>query len=130
MTALRILVVDDDVDVRETIAEALADEGFEVVVAENGLAALERLRGGVRPDVILLDIMMPVMDGWEFRAAQRAEPAIASIPVVIFTASGVSKETADELGAQGHLRKPLRFEELLRTVNRFAGPERPDDAAG
>ena len=117
--SLKILIVDDDMDVRGTIADVLADEGVDVAVAENGLVALEVLEGGLRPDVILLDMMMPEMDGWEFRAEQRKRPDLASIPVVVFTAHGISSDAADQLGAQGVLKKPFRFADLLQTVNRF-----------
>jgi two-component system response regulator MprA len=118
--ALSVLVVDDDGDVRSTVAEILQDEGFAVGVAENGRVALEALLSGLRPKLILLDMMMPEMDGWAFRAQQRQHPHILDIPVVIFTAHGVSPEAVVELGVAGFLRKPLRLDELLTTVKRFA----------
>ena len=94
MTAARfILLVDDDGDVRETIREALEEEGHRVTSAANGQEALSLLRDGkVRPDLILLDIMMPEMDGWAFRAEQRKHPELASIPVVVFTAYGSPRD--------------------------------------
>jgi CheY-like chemotaxis protein len=113
-----VLVVDDDADVRRTVAYALEDAGYRVLLAVDGRDALEVLLGETRPDLVLLDMMMPRMDGWAFRAEQRSRPAIASIPIVVFTACGVSPEAARELGAQGLLKKPLRLEELLATVER------------
>jgi len=112
----RILVVDDDDDVRGAVAEALEDEGFEVMKAEDGAVALRMLLAGAKPAVILLDMMMPEMDGWAFRAEQQRHPEIAAIPVIVFTAYGVPRETAAQIGAQGFLKKPLRLEELLVTI--------------
>jgi CheY-like chemotaxis protein len=119
VTAGLILVVDDDDDVRSTVAEALEDEGFEVATAANGAEALKLLVDGLFPDAILLDMMMPEMDGWGFRAEQQKRTEIAAIPVVVFTAYGFSREVSEEMGAQGHLRKPLRLADLLQTMNRF-----------
>lgn len=120
----RILVVDDDADIRGTVAEALEEEGFAVAKAENGAAALKMLLAGARPDIILLDMMMPEMDGWAFRAEQQRHPEIAAIPVIVFTAYGVPHETAAQIGAQGFLKKPLRLDELLATINRVVQGER------
>lgn len=116
---LSVLVVDDDVDVRSAVAEALLDEGIEVTTAENGRAALATLRSGMLPDVILLDIMMPEMDGWAFRAEQQRDPELDAIPVVVFTAYGVPRETAEEVAASAYLKKPVRLDELLQTLSRF-----------
>lgn len=120
MTADRsILIVDDDADVRECIGDALEAEGYRVTGASNGREALRLLKdGNVQPDIILLDIMMPEMDGWAFRAEQRKDPGIASIPVVVFTAYGSPKDVAQQLQATGFLRKPVRLEELLSAVDR------------
>src|SRR5687767_5128531 len=95
-----ILIVDDDADVRESIREALDDEGYRVATAANGKAAVRLLRDdNLRPDLILLDIMMPEMDGWAFRAEQRKDPKIASIPVIVFTAYGTPRDIARQLEA-------------------------------
>lgn len=123
MTAALIMIVDDDADIRGAVAEALEDAGFQVTTAANGEEALALLLRGPRPRVILLDMMMPVMDGWAFRAAQQRLPdEIASIPVIVFTAYGTPRETAAQLGARGFLKKPLRLEELLGVIRRSAGP--------
>lgn len=115
-----VLVVDDDVDVRDTVADALEDDGYVVLRATNGQDALLQLEGGARPHLILLDLMMPEMDGWTFRAEQRRVPELAAIPVVVFTAHANPREAADQLGAAGALRKPLRLGELLAAVAQHA----------
>ena len=122
MTAARsILLVDDDADLRESIEDALQEEGYRVTSAANGKEALSLLKDGkVRPDLILLDIMMPEMDGWAFRAEQRKDPELAPIPVVVFTAYGSPKDAAEQLQAAGFLRKPLRLDELLSAIGRVA----------
>src|SRR5262245_59771290 len=81
-----ILVVDDDRGVREAMEALLLAEGLEAVGAEDGQDALDRLRAGLRPCIILLDLMMPKIDGFAFRHAQRADPALADIPVIAFSA--------------------------------------------
>src|SRR6185295_11285273 len=84
-----VFVVDDDDDIRETLYGLLDDEGYEVAAFPTGREAFEALTGGARPRVILLDLMMPVMDGAEFRRAQLADPALAEIPVILITAAGL-----------------------------------------
>src|SRR5262245_23155992 len=92
MTAMAslVLVVDDDEEIRNALTEFLSDEGYGVVSASNGREALASLREGVHPSVILLDLMMPVMDGWDFRAEQLRDPGLRDIPVVVITATGFS----------------------------------------
>jgi CheY-like chemotaxis protein len=112
---ISVLLVDDDRDIRETLGELLADEGFQVEASWNGQTALARLEDGFRPDVIVLDIMMPAMDGLTFRALQRKQPALADIPVVGLTAFP-SPEADFEC-----LRKPVRFAVLVERLRRAAG---------
>ena len=112
-----ILVVDDDQDIRDTLTELLVDEGYAVVSAAHGGEALSTLRREPRPDLILLDLMMPVMDGWQFRAEQSRDPAIADIPVVVVSATGKDDKVA-KLGAAQLLKKPIRLEDLLDAVER------------
>jgi CheY-like chemotaxis protein len=115
----RILLVEDDADLRESLCKAMEDAGYEVDGVRNGREALEYLRREQPPCVVLLDLMMPVMTGWEFRDAQRGDPALSDIPVVILTADGRAQSKADSLGVGKFLRKPLQLEELLGTVRSF-----------
>jgi CheY-like chemotaxis protein len=115
-----VMVVEDDRDVRETIAEILADHSYETLLASNGQEALTSLRTAAeKPCVILLDIMMPVMNGWEFRALQKIEAALSEIPVVVITAHADASRAAAEMEAAGFLRKPVKLESLLASVSRF-----------
>jgi CheY-like chemotaxis protein len=111
----RVLVVEDDPDVAELLALVLAGAGYDPVVAHEGREALEILREQ-RPQLILLDLMMPGMNGWEFRAAQRADPAVASIPVIVMTGGGNAAAQAEAMGASGCVTKPLDLQELLRLL--------------
>jgi CheY-like chemotaxis protein len=109
----RVLVVDDDRDIRELLVELLASEGYEVASAPDGRRALAEARAR-RPDVILLDLMMPVMSGWEFREAQLRDPALADIPVLVVTAF------EESLDGTELLRKPFLVEDVLDAVQRLA----------
>jgi CheY-like chemotaxis protein len=112
-----ILVVDDDDDIRSTLREFLENRGYTVHLAANGREALDRLRQGMRrPGLILLDMMMPVMDGNAFRAEQERDPELSTIPIVVFSAYGNVARTAEALHAAGHLKKPLSPDVLLKTV--------------
>jgi CheY-like chemotaxis protein len=115
----RILLVEDDADLRESLCKAMEEAGYEVDGVRNGQEALEYLRREQPPCVVLLDLMMPVMTGWEFRDAQRGDPALSEIPVVILTADGRAQSKADSLGVKRFLRKPVQLEELLGTVRSF-----------
>ncbi len=117
-----VLVVDDDEDVRTMVGFVLEDAGFEVQTASNGLDALRVLRGGVDPDVILLDMMMPEMDGWAFRAEQLKDPALAPIPTIVCSAFGSPRATAREIGAHGYLEKPMKIDELVAAIDRVVPP--------
>jgi CheY-like chemotaxis protein len=111
----RVLVVEDDDALRETLAEALADEGHDVRVARDGAAALDRLREW-SPHVILLDLMMPRMDGYAFRAAQRALPEASAAKVVIVSAARDAEHAASQLAADAWLAKPFGLDEVLHSV--------------
>ncbi len=111
-----ILVVDDDPDIRESLREVLEDEGHATVTVTNGREALDYLRSGKRPCVILLDLMMPVMDGWQFRREQKQDPSIADIPLIVITATGKRPVLidADEL-----VMKPLDLTRLFEAIERY-----------
>jgi CheY-like chemotaxis protein len=114
-----ILVVEDDPDIRSGVAEVLREEGYEVATAAHGLEALEWLRTGNSASLILLDLMMPVMDGWEFRSEQLRDPQAARIPVVVLSGAGDVGQHAASLGADGYLVKPLSLEALFGTAERY-----------
>ena len=115
-----ILVVDDDDDIRELLAEFLQDEGYRVMTARNGSDALTQLRaGGTRPCLILLDLMMPVMNGFEFLEAFRRDPALALIPVAVVSAHGELGPAERSAIAAPILRKPLALTTLLELIGRL-----------
>jgi CheY-like chemotaxis protein len=117
----RILIIDDSADVRDTLAELLDITGYEVECAANGQEALGQLRAGVRPQLILLNLMMPVVNGWVFRQVQKQDPALASIPVVVMSAVEDLPSYERDLEAVACLRKPVDVEELLATIARICG---------
>ena len=119
--AIDVLVIEDDPDIREAILELLADEGIVAQAAEHGAAALALLREGRVPKVILLDLMMPVMDGFTFRREQEKDSAWARIPVVVMSADGHVDEKKARAGAVAYLRKPVDIHELLRVVRSHLG---------
>ena len=115
----RVLIADDNRGVRETLQAILEDEGYEVATAANGRQALERIAAR-RPDLVLLDLQMPVMSGWEVNAVLHEQQA--NIPVVFMSAGFDAREEAAVHDADGYLDKPFEFEDLLAAVRRFAGP--------
>ena len=120
MTKL-ILIVEDDLDVAQVVAEVLEAAGYCTAIAANGCEALDHLRKNSHPDLILLDMMMPVMNGWQFREEQRKLPAFDSIPVVIVTADGDARGKAAAIRAAGHVAKPVTIDRLLDAVERVCG---------
>ena len=114
-----VLVVEDDVDVRESLMLVLESEGYRTVGAANGREALDVLSGDEPVCLILLDLMMPVMDGWEFRAAQRRDPTIAGIPVIAGSAAVLTADLGARLHAAAYVRKPVPFDELLGLVAQY-----------
>jgi CheY-like chemotaxis protein len=111
-----ILVVEDDADIREALAVTLESCGYQVGTACHGREALDQLRHGWRADLIVLDLMMPVMDGWQFRREQQRDPRLAVIPVVIVSADGSVQQKATAIGAEGYIKKPVDPMTLLKTV--------------
>ena len=110
-----VLIVEDDRDTREMLGRFLELEGFDVQTAANGELALKVLQDEEPPSVIILDLMMPVMNGWQFRLAQQSDPNLSQIPVVVVTAAGV-REDIPAISADGWLSKPVDFDRLLATI--------------
>ena len=117
-----ILLVEDDFMLRGSLAAVLQQEGYKVECAANALDALRRLERQPKPSLILLDIMLPYMDGLEFRAVQRASPDIADIPVIVITAVGVRPDIAAELDLRQSFFKPLERPRLLDAIRRHCTP--------
>ena len=115
-----VLVIDDDAEIRGALVGALEDEGYRAMSAANGLEALEVLRIlPTPPSVILLELMMPVMDGWQFCAELQRDPLLSKIPVVVVSAHGNVMEEASKVSASAYLKKPFLLKELLDMVGRF-----------
>ena len=117
-----VLIVEDDADLREMMAQLLTLEGFQTETVANGRDALDYLQRGGRAELILLDLMMPVMDGWEFRRRQRKDPALADVPVIVLTALDQAQAHAEDLNGVGFMKKPLDFDRLLQLVRDHCEP--------
>jgi CheY-like chemotaxis protein len=113
-----ILIVEDDSDLREALSAVLRDEGYTVAMAADGREALDCLRRQSPPSLILLDLTMPVMNGWQFRAEQRQDPALSGIPVVVLSAGDRLAEQMVPLGITDYVRKPIELKQLLRLIER------------
>ena len=117
----KVLVVEDDQDVRDAVGETLEDAGYRVTTAGNGALALHALQSSDGlPNLILLDLMMPVMDGEHFLEELKREPRYDRVPVVLLTADANAGILAGKRGVEGALRKPVQLDDLLSTVERFA----------
>jgi len=117
-----ILIVDDDEDIRDTIRSLLQLRGYTVDTAPDGQAGLERMRAGAPPALVILDFMMPRMNGEEFRVAQLGDPALSAVPVVLLTGAG---EAASGSGPPvERIAKPIDLQALFDTVARFCAPAR------
>ncbi len=115
-----VLVIEDDQDTREMLGRFLELEGFNVETAANGRQALERLGSGIRASVIVLDLMMPVMDGWQFRLEQIRDASLSHIPVIVVSAAG--KDRIDKIKAEAYLSKPVDLDELLERITQYCRP--------
>ncbi len=113
-TACPVLIVEDDEDLRDMMAQMLTIEGFHATTVANGREALDYLHTASPPHVILLDLMMPVMDGWEFRRRQQADPELARVPVIVLSALDQARGAI--IDATAFLKKPLDFDLLLALV--------------
>ena len=115
-----VFIVEDDVDTREMLGRFLELEGYQVESAANGKLALERHDAGSPACVILLDLMMPVMDGWQFRREQVQHAALANIPVIVVSAAGGDR--IQQIDADAYLSKPVNLDELLERVTEYCRP--------
>ena len=120
MSQPTILIVEDDADTRDMIGRFLELEGYAVETAANGRQALDRLDAGSRACVILLDLMMPIMDGWEFRRIQVSHSTLSKIPVIVFSAAG--RDRMSQIDANDYLSKPVDLDELLDRISRYCRP--------
>ena len=116
MGTMTILVVEDDDEIRDLVAELLRDAGFDVATAPNGELALAYLADHDLPTVMVLDLMMPIMDGWEVRKRMLADPALAAVPVIVVSGTADLAEAAENLRAVRIFTKPVRFQALLDEV--------------
>jgi len=119
----RVLIIEDDQGIRDILADVLSGEGYAVQTAQNGLEGLERARSE-RPDLIVLDLAMPTMNGWQFRAEQRRDPALAWIPVVVISAERLTRDDVPT-GVAAFLPKPFELSTFLEILRRV-----PAGAAG
>jgi two-component system chemotaxis response regulator CheY len=114
-----VLVVEDDQQIRDAVIEILETAGYQAVGAEDGQKALEYLTASqTLPCAILLDLMMPTMDGWQFRTHQQQDRKLKEIPIVVITADGNAQAKAKKMNAEGWVKKPIEIKSLLATVSR------------
>jgi CheY-like chemotaxis protein len=128
VTSGYILIVEDDDDIREALTQILQLEGYVVREAVNGREALDISTRYPTPSLILLDLMMPVMDGWQFRAEQMKDPSLSKVPVVVISADASVHEKVASFGAASVLPKPISLDRLLRAVEALYPPSRPDQS--
>jgi CheY-like chemotaxis protein len=113
-----VLIVEDDADVREALALLVEHSGYPAVTAADGRQALQLLGAGLRARLIILDLMMPVLDGWGFRAAQMRQPRFAAIPTVVCSAREDAGEQAEQMGALAGFVKPVDVDRVLALIER------------
>ena len=112
-----VFIVEDDRDTREMLGQFLELEGFRVETAANGQQALQKLEDGLEASVILLDLMMPVMDGWQFRREQVRQKKLADIPVIVVSAAG--RDLIERVHADAYVAKPVDLEQLLKHITKL-----------
>ena len=125
-----VLVVDDNAEVCELFSDILGMLGHRVTCARNGQEALDYLKSHGAPQLILLDLNMPVMNGWEFRRRQKADARLADIPVVVVSAINDLAQSGDRMDAAEHLTKPVDLRTLIGVIGRFGGHEPPAASRG
>jgi CheY-like chemotaxis protein len=116
-----IYIVEDDSDIRDTFVEIMTElHDYEVMTAENGRVGIDKLKATSRlPDIILLDVLMPVLDGFGFRQEQLADPRLADIPIIVLSASHNITDLAHKMKAKAYLKKPIEIEDLINAVEEF-----------
>lgn len=117
MSLPTVFIIEDDVDTRDMLSRFLELEGYKVEAAANGRQALDRLSNGTTACVIVLDLMMPVMDGWEFRRRQVEDARLKDIPTIVVSAAG--RDRLSKINASAYLSKPVDMDELLQQVSQF-----------
>jgi DNA-binding response OmpR family regulator len=114
--APHVLLVEDDEEIREELAEVLREDGYDVDAVPDATVASHNMKSSAPPDLILLDLRMPGVDGWQLRDAQLEDPRLAAVPVCLLSAEGDVKQTAEELGVAAWVSKPFALPALLETV--------------
>jgi CheY-like chemotaxis protein len=114
-----ILIVEDDLDLRQDLAFLIENQGHEVTTAANGREALEKLAANGRPCMILLDLMMPVMDGWQLRSELLKDPKLRDVPVVLLSGIADIQDEVRSLKAEDYVTKPIDLEKLYRLVAQY-----------
>jgi CheY-like chemotaxis protein len=117
MSIPTVFIIEDDVDTRDMLARFLEFEGYKVYAAANGRQALDLLSNGAPACVIVLDLMMPVMDGWEFRRRQVEDDRLKDIPTIVVSAAG--RDRLSQISADAYLSKPVDMDELLERVSQY-----------
>lgn len=118
MVKRKLLIVEDSIEIQVLLKRLLESEGFDVVCASHGKQAIDILEHDTLPNLILLDLMMPVMDGFEFRDRQLKDPRFKEIPVIIMTADGSAQAKKERISANDFLKKPLDVDQLLQSIDR------------
>jgi len=118
-----ILIVEDDADIREDLSALLRAQGYRVSTARNGVEALEYLGRAELPGLILLDLMMPVMDGWEFRRRMLKEKRLLGVPIVLLSGADDAQEHASALNAAEVVKKPINLDRLFAAVDRYCAAD-------
>ncbi len=115
-----VLLVEDDDETRDVLGDLLQEAGYGVLRAEDGAVAWKLLQERPdKPDIILLDLMMPIMNGWDFRRKQRLDPRLSAIPILVMSAGGQIASVAADLGAVDHIEKPVEIDDLLGKLERL-----------
>jgi CheY-like chemotaxis protein len=118
-----VLLVEDDRELHEAMTAILDAEGYRVIGAFDGQQAIDRLREGVRPSIILLDLMLPVKDGRQFRAEQLADPRLAAIPVIAYSGDARVADAARALRVEHWFKKPVNFGAMLEVISTYCPDE-------